>query len=765
MGFNFFEIAWLIPFFPLLVFGVIALFAHRSRVWSQRLAVGGVVISALLALLTFLAKMLVVIEGKSLAYSRVPLGEWFSLGGDRFLIGIYIDQLNALMLPVLALACLVIFIYSAGAMRDDPHSGRFFALLSLLACGVLGLLIFDNLLFFIIFWVIMDACAYLLTGFWHEQESVRQAALKVFLVTGAGDLLLLLGIALLWMYAGSLAYSDVFSAEKLAELSGINFLDTQVSIVTVVALLFFCGVMVKSGQFPLHVWLPEVAEAPAPASALIHAATASAGVFLLIRAFPLLDAAASSLLIADLGLTLVTLVGVFTAGIAALVAATQRDVRRALSFSAIGQLGYAIAALGIGAYVAGVFHLVTSIFFNTLLFLAAGSVLHGMKHGCRDRLDGDSFDPNDMLGMGGLAERQPITFYLFLAGGAALAGAPFVTGGFWSKDAILTWAWANNQTLFWIMAVIAAVTSFGVMRQLSLIFAGGPRSHAAASSVESAPAMTTPLIFLTLFVLVLGWVGVPLSGDSFIAMFFGVKEEAHFIGEPTMWWSIACVTGLSFGFMIYAYWPMRPGETDWVESLMRAVRLGWLYEFVRNALYVDALYQWVFARPAVWLGQGLAFVDGVLGDLVVNAIRGFGQGPALIGCWFDARVLTPLFRPVDRVAGPVAQAAGWVDVRLGVPADQLRHVGRYPARVAGLLDLLLDRLVNLAGPATQGLMWLSAALDRGLGIAVQSVGEAVQVSGLWFRPRTGKVQDYLRLAAVAVAVLAAMFVFFMFVQI
>jgi NADH-quinone oxidoreductase subunit L len=778
MAITFFDLAWLIPFLPLLVFVLIALFAHRSRALSQQLAIYGIVISTGLALVMFLANMLVVIDGQPPEVFQPTFGRWFSLGTSTFLIGIYIDQLNALMLAVLGLACLVIFIYSVGAMQDDPRAGSFFALMSLLVACVLGLLIFDNLLLFLVFWVMMDACAYLLVGLGHEQRSAREAALKVFLVAGAGDLLLLFGVALLHFHVGSLTYANVLKdPATLKMLAETSFLDTQYSVMAVVALLFFGAAMVKSGQFPFHIWLPEAAEAPAPASALIHTATAFAGTFLLIRVFPLLEAAMGVLLVPELGLTVVALVGVFTAVFAAVVAATQRDMRRALSFFAIGQLGYAIAALGMGAYVAGVFQLVTNVLSNTLLFLAAGSVTYGMEHGRQDQLEGESFEladswsPNDMFNMGGLGERQPATLLMFLVGGASLVGFPLFTAGFWSKDAILAWTYTNNPTVFWVLALIAAVTSFGVMRQLGLIFVGAPRSRTAARVIESTPAMAVPLI-LTLFVLVIGLIGIPVSGASFLDVFLGVGGEAlqsaggYVISESMALWSAVGVLGVAVGFLVYAYaWtPAQADEMDPVESLMRAMWLGWLYSLLRNAFYVGELTRWS-AKLAVLLGRGLALGDDVLDKSVIGTIRWLGRAPSLALGWLDARALTPLFGPIDRAAEPVAQVAGWVDVRLGVPADQLRHIGKYPAFVAGLLDRWLDRLVNLTKPGTLALARLSVVVDRGLDIMVKSAGRAVRVSGLWFRPKTGKAQDYLRLAAVAVVVLVAMFLLFLFVQI
>lgn len=771
MAITIFDLAWLIPFLPLLVFFVIALFAHRSRALSQQIAIYGIVISTGLALIMFLANMLVVIDGQSPEVFKPTFGEWFSLGADTFLVRIYIDQLNALMLAVLGLACLVIFVYSVGAMQDDPRVGSFFALMSLLVACVLGLLIFDNLLLFLIFWVMMDACAYLLVGLGHEQRSAREAALKVFLIAGVGDLLLLFGTGLLHFHTGHLTYDAVFGPEALQTLAETPFLDTQFPVGAVVALLFFGAAMVRSGQFPFHVWLPEAVEAPAPASALIHTATAFAGTFLLIRAFPLLEAASDVLSIPQFGLTVVAVVGIFTAVFAAVVAATQRDMRRALSFFAMGQLGYAIAALGMGAYVAGVFHLVTNVLSNTLLFLAAGSVTYGMEHGRQDQLVNESFELNDMFNMGGLGERQPATLLMFLIGGASLVGFPLFTAGFWSKDAILGWTYTNNPTVFWVLALTAAVTSFGVMRQLGLIFVGAPRSRIATRVIESTPAMAVPLI-LTLFVLVIGLIGVPVSGASFLEVFLGISGEVpqlaggYVISEPMALWSAVGVLGLAVGFLVYAYaWtPAQADEMDQMESLMRAMWLGWLYTLLHNAFYVGEFIRWS-AKLAVLLGRALALGDGVLDGAVVGAIHWLGRAPSLALDWLDAHVLTPLFKSVDRVAGPVAQVVNWVDLRLGVPADQLRHVGRYPALVAGVLDWWLDWLVNLTKPGTLALVRLSAVVDSGLGIVVKSVGRAVKMGGLWFRPKTGKVQDYLRLAAIAVVILVAMFILLLFVQI
>jgi NADH-quinone oxidoreductase subunit L len=766
-----FDLAWLIPFFPLLVFVLIALFAHRSRSLSQQLAIYGIVISTGLALIMFLGKMLAVIEGQPPEFSEVSLGKWFSLGSDFFLVGIYIDQLNALMLAVLGLACLVIFVYSVGAMQDDRRAGSFFALMSLLAACVLGLLIFDNLLLFLVFWVMMDACAYLLVGLGHEQASAREAALRVFLTAGVGDLLLLFGVGLLHFHTGHLTYEAVFSSDTLETLAEIPFLSTQFPVGAVVALLFFGAAMVRSGQFPFHIWLPEAVEAPAPASALIHTATAFAGTFLLIRAFPLLDAATGVLMVPGLDLTVVAVVGIFTAVFAAVVAATQRDMRRTLSFFAMGQLGWAIAALGMDAYVAGVFYLVTNVLSNTLLFLAAGSVTHGMEQGRQEQRQDERFELNDMFNMGGLGERQPATMLMFLIGGASLVGFPLLTAGFWSKDVILAWTYANNPAVFWVLALAAAVTSFGVMRQLGLIFVGAPRSLVAGRVIESTPAMAVPLI-LTLFVLVIGLIGVPVSGASFLDVFLGVGGETlqstggHIISEPMALWSAVNVLGLAVGFLVYVYgWtPAQAGERDPVESSMRAFWLGWLYALLRNALYVGELTQ-ALAQLVVLLGRVLALGEGVLDRSVGGAVGWLGRAPSLALGWFDARVLTPLLGPIDRVAGPVARAAAWVDVRLDVPADHLRQVGRYPARVAGALDLWLGRLIDLVKPSALALAGLSAVVDAGLDIAVQRIGHAVRMGGLWFRPRTGQVQNYLRLAAVAVVVLVGMFVLFVFVRI
>ena len=729
-----FDFAWLIPLLPLLAFVAMSLFGHRSRALNQQL----IVISCVLALMVFLSAVIAAGEGR-LPVETTLINRWLSLGNRDLPLGIYIDPASAVVLSALSLICLMVFICGKETMREDSSSSHFFAIVSLLTASMFGLLVFNNLLLFFIFWEIMDGCAYLLIGLRHEKKSAFEAGLKTFLVTRVGGLLLLLGLALLYATTGSLAYSDVFSPEKLDVLAHTGFLGTPFPLAAVIALLFFGGVVSKSAQFPLHVWLPEANQAPTPASALIHTTMTSAGAFLLIRAFPLFDAAAESLLIPNLGMTIVTLIGTLTAIFAALVAVAQRDIRHALSFSVIGQMGYIVAALGMGAYMAGVFHLITSIFFNALLVLAAGSVVRGMASGHQDELGDEGFNPNDMLNMGGLRKRQPVTFWTFLIGAMALSGLPFVTAGFWSKDAILAQAWAGNQAVFWLLALAASITGFGAARQVCLVFAGPPRSQAAARAPESIPAMTTPLIILAIFAVALGWAGIPEQfpaiGGNWLTRFLGAQDAAPaFVWDPTSLGIAFSMSGLTLGFLVYAWKPVQAGEADRLESAMRRLWLGWLYKWVRDRFYIDRLYRLAFAEGSIWLATTFDGFDRALDSLADGAAR-LGLGLAQIGAWFDTRVLDALVHWISRASE-----------RLSLASD--------------MLDLRLDRLADLTMAGTLALSGLSDTVDRKvLDGAVDGVGRAVQVAGLWFRPRTGKAQSYLLWASVAILMLTAIFLF------
>jgi NADH-quinone oxidoreductase subunit L len=775
------NLTWLIPLFPALAFVAVALFTHRSRALSHWMTIGGIAIAFLFAQVVLWRAVTLPVGGGEHAFES-SIAPWLIAGAERLGIGVYVDPATAVMLFMVPLVCMMIFIYSVGYMDGDPRYSRFFCYLSLFAMGMLGMVVFNNLLAFFIFWEIMGTCSYLLIGFWYEKSypdleriTPKEAGLKAFIVTKIGDSFFMLGLALLYAQVGSLAYREVFSPETLNQLANTPFLGASAA--TWTALLLFGGTVGKSAQFPLHVWLPDAMEGPTPVSALIHAATmVSAGVFLVVRTFPIFQAANASVLAVG-GIPFVAVIGAFTAIFSSVMAVAQDDVKGVLAFSTISQLGYMVAALGIGAYVAGVFHLITHAFFKALLFLGSGSVIHGMEHGHyiihghehdehephgrpeeherhEDR-EGHGheehlgwFNPNDMKNMGGLARRMPRTFWTFLIGGLALSGFPLFTAGFWSKDEILAQAYELAPAVFWTLAVAAGITAFYTMRQICLAFVGEPRTEAAEHAPESVPTMTVPLIVLAVFAVSLGWVGIPeqfpvIGGlvpnwfHHFVISTIETGEAEHttrvaghlaqashgFVWQPLVASVVFALGGLTLGWLVYGRNPLEAGQTDPVEAAMRKARVGWFYRAMANRFYFDELYQAVIVRPSIWLA---------------NVFDAFDYGKSGRHGVVDGLVML------------------------------IGRAGRFSSEISAWLDQnLVDGLVDLAGRV--GVVLSNAFNIFDLNVVdgiVNSVGDIVQDSGKSIRPiQTGKVQNYLLLASFAVLALIATFFVILFLQV
>jgi NADH-quinone oxidoreductase subunit L len=408
--------------------------------------------------------------------------------------------------------------------------------------------------------------------------------------------------------------------QRLAELPSVI---VGLSAAALIGILIFIGTVGKSAQFPLHVWLPDAMEGPTPVSAMIHAATmVSAGVYLVIRFFPILSAGLEHNALTP-PMMAMAVIGAFTALFAATIALTQRDIKRVLAYSTISQLGYMVAALGIGAYVAAAFHLVTHAFFKALLFLGSGSVIHGMEHGVMHT--GEHIDPQDMTNMGGLRKKMPVTFWTFLIGGLALSGFPLVTSGFWSKDEILAEAFGRGHwAVFLALALAALLTAFYTMRQISLSFLGEPRTSAAENAVESRWTMTFPLIVLAVFAVAAGWAGIPehfpvLGGlvPSWFHEFVGSTLAEHpeavaFNWIPLLTSLLVSLGGLYLGWLVYR--GVRAGQADPLQK-----PLGPVYTVLFNKYYFDELYDFLFVRPAFWLSETFTYlwldrglIDGIL---------------------------------------------------------------------------------------------------------------------------------------------------------
>jgi NADH-quinone oxidoreductase subunit L len=658
-------LTWLIPLPPLVAFFVIVLLTHRNRLLSTLIAVGAAFLSGLGAMLVFGQARITENLGEVPYADAIP---WLATGDKYLNIGIVVDPLTAIGLFFVAWTVLMIFIYSVGyhnfgqpkgdhdqkglpphgatvvdqqghphkVMSIEPMYSRFFAFIGLFAFGMYTLIVSDNLLTMFIGWEVMGLCSYLLIGFWFQKPSARAAGIKAFLTTRIGDVFMLLGVVFLYANTGTLNFREIFfdnGGILLEELAQAASPIAGLSAASLIGILLFAGAIGKSAQFPLHVWLPDAMEGPTPVSAMIHAATmVSAGVFAMIRLYPLMSAGMEN---ASFTPPMVFMAGIgsITALLAATIAVAQNDIKRVLAYSTISQLGYMIAALGIGGYVAATFHLVTHAFFKALLFLGSGSVIHGMEHGVLHT--GQHIDPQDMFNMGGLRKKMPITFWTFLIGGFALAGFPLITAGFWSKDEILTDAWAHAPIVFVVLALAALMTAFYTMRQITLTFMGEPRTESARHAHETPWTMTLPLVVLAFFSITFGWVGIPehfpILGSVPKALGFTPNWFHEFIGsslpgahetESTEEGHSANNSSLS----AHQAMPVKaeaeagfdpiPLATSVVVSL-GGLGLGWWYyskvktdsddrfqiPLLKNKWYFDEIYQFTFIRFSGWLAN------------------------------------------------------------------------------------------------------------------------------------------------------------------
>jgi NADH-quinone oxidoreductase subunit L len=682
---------WLIPLPPLLAFFVIILFTNRNKALSHVLAVGA-------AFLSFGMSMFVAIRAfQEEALGAQPYGSsinWFPTGDTWFKIGVQIDPLSAATLFFVAITVLMIFLYSVGyhnygqpegdhdrpglppegATITDEHGhshtvpsvepmySRFFALIGLFAFGMYALVVSDNLLTLFVGWEIMGLCSYLLIGFWYGKPSARSAMIKAFITTRVADVVMLLGIAYLYTQTGSLSYRDIlYNSTTLDALGEASSGFLGLSVAGLIGLMLFIGAVGKSAQWPLHVWLPDAMEGPTPISAMIHAATmVSAGVYMTLRVFPLITADWHGHALTPT-MSIIAFIGAFTALFAASIAVAQNDIKRVLAYSTISQLGYMMAALGIGAYIAAAFHLVTHAFFKALLFLGSGSVIHGMEHGVLHT--GEHVDPQDMFNMGGLRKKMPVTFWTFLIGGLALSGFPIVTAGFWSKDEIFADAFTHGHWgVFITLAIAAIMTAFYTMRQITLTFFGKPRTEAAEHAQETPWTMTMPLVILAALAVVAGWVGVP---EGFPLMSFIFPNFFHeFVGGtlvehpvavlfdplPLITSLVVALGGLYLGWLVYN--KIRAGDDD---PLIKP--LGGFHTILRNKYYFDELYDTIFVRPSYWFAATFTseWMDRGLFDGILHTIARASVG---IGNWLRNYIDLPVVNGSGDLIGRSIQRFG-----------------------------------------------------------------------------------------------------------
>jgi NADH-quinone oxidoreductase subunit L len=552
--------------------------------------------------------------------ARVPVLRWVTSGELDVSWAFRIDTLTAVMLVVVNTVSFLVHLYSIGYMHEDDSRPRFFSYLSLFTFAMLALVMSDNFLQMFFGWEGVGLASYLLIGFWYLKPEANAAAIKAFVVNRIGDFGFALGIFGTFAVFGTISFDAVFRAAPSMAGQPMEFLGYQLDTMTVLCLLLFMGAMGKSAQFLLHTWLPDAMEGPTPVSALIHAATmVTAGVFMVARLSPMFEWA-------PFALQVVTLVGAVTAFFAATVGLVQNDIKRVVAYSTCSQLGYMFVACGVGAYSAGIFHLFTHAFFKALLFLGAGSVIHAMHH------------EQDMRKMGGLAPKIRLTWIVMLIGTLSLTGVgiPHLFGfaGFHSKDAIIEAAYAAHTPsnyAFWLLVIAAFMTAFYSWRLIFMTFHGTTRAdhHTYDQAHESPWSMLVPLLLLAVGAVAAGFAfKFYFIGDGYkefwrASRFEGASNHIrHAMHEIPGWvgWApfVAMLSGFVLSYIYYIAVPSLPAATA------RAFRP--VYLFLLNKWYFDELYDWLFVRPAFWLGRLFwkkgdgAIIDGLGADNIAARV-------------------------------------------------------------------------------------------------------------------------------------------------
>ena len=589
----------LIPFLPLAAFVINILFGRglirdKAHWVSCSTIIGSFIISVI--------TLFDVINGKVI---NEDLYTWIVAGKFSVTVGFLIDQLTAVMLFVVTGVGSLIFIYSVGYMHGDKGYYRFFSYMSLFVFFMLMLVMGNNFLLLYLGWEGVGLCSYFLIGFFFNKKAPANAGKKAFIVNRFGDFGFALGVFTIFLTFGTIQYAPVFADAGKFAGHMINILGYDVNLITLIALLLFCGAVGKSAQMPLHVWLPDAMEGPTPVSALIHAATmVTAGVFMVARCNPIFN-------LSVVAMSVVAIVGAVTSLFSATIAVAQNDIKRIIAYSTLSHLGMMFAANGVGAYAAGVFHLYTHAFFKALLFLAAGSVIHAVHS-------------NDIQGMGGLKKYQPITYATMLLAALSAGGIPGFAG-FFSKDEIIWSAFASGSPVgkfVWVLlTAVAFFTPFYSFRMIFLAFHGKFRGthHDEHHLHESPYVMTIPLMILAAGAVAIGWVGIPtiLGGGAQFAEFLKpVVGHPEFHGTHAQEFG---VMGLSTtialsGLVIAAIFYLR--KTD--IPLRLAHNFSFIYRLLFNKYYVDELYHHTIVKPSIWVAQ--RFIDGFTDAKIIEGI-------------------------------------------------------------------------------------------------------------------------------------------------